>query len=233
MADCLCRWLTSPSPRSGKQTPALKSSLGAGAASNKCLSLLTRQGHHLELEAETVESVSAWLYGIQTVLSKAGKACYVDTDTANKPVQAATARGKRFSVMGATLEGVEGSRHANFKRAILSIPREETLRLLTNGSEFWLYALDRDHPGAAPTRTLVHLFYVPNTSALCWSEPGTRKIDVKRSISVHAIRDLYGESFFCFFCLVVLSFGGAGAGQVRFRCSDLLIVLRLLSFLPI
>lgn len=183
------------SPSSGKQTPALKSSVGASAASNKCLSLATRQGQHLELEAETVEAVSAWLYGIQTVLSKAGKACYVDTDTANRPVQSAASasRAKRFSVMGATLDGVEASRHANFKRTILSIPREETLRLLTAGSEFWLYAPDTSSPSssATVTRTLVHLFYVPNTSAICWSEPGTRKVDVKRSISIHAIRDLY------------------------------------------
>ena len=130
----------------------MQSPAASGAPNNKCLTLLTHDGQYLDLEADTVESLSSWLFGIQTVLSKSGKQCYVDTDTTNKPMQAGRpSKNKRFSILGSSLEGVEQSRHAQFKRAILTIPRDENLRLMTQGADYWVYDIDgvrRRHPHA-------------------------------------------------------------------------------------
>jgi hypothetical protein len=167
----------------------LSSSYASGAPNNKCLSLLTRSGQYLDLEADTVEQLSSWLFGIQTVLSKSGKQCYVDTDTSNKPVQApGQSKNKRFSILGNTLEGVEASRHAQFKRAILTIPRDENLRLMTQGSDYWVYTSDSTGQGQ---RQRMHVFYTPQTASLFWCELGQRKSDPKREISIHNITDLY------------------------------------------
>ena len=167
----------------------MQSAFATNAPNNKCLSLLTRSKQYLDLEADTVEQLSAWLFGIQTVLSKGGKQCYVDTDTSNKPIQpAGQSKNKRFSILGASLEGVEQSRHANFKRAILTIPRDENLRLMTQGSDYEVYEIDAQGVGK---KTRMHVFYAPQLASLFWCETGKRTQDPTKEINIHAITDLY------------------------------------------
>jgi hypothetical protein len=173
---------------------------------NRAISLRSK-GHggaavFLDLEADSVEALSAFLYGLQTVLSKSGKHCYVDTDNSNQQAGArhsgggaghaggvGAGAGKRFSILGSSLEGVEASRHAHFKKSLLTLPGDETVRLMTSGSEFTVYYIDPASGVASKAR--MHVFYAPAQAALFYCEPGMRTMDNKRKISLHALKDIF------------------------------------------
>ena len=175
----------------GKQSPVFQSPVAASAQSNRCISLRTQAGMYLDLEADSVEQLSAWLFGIQTILSSSGRSTYVDADMSNAPVQApGQSRSKRFSIMGTNLSGVEQSRHANFKKAVLSIPGEENLKLMTQGHDYFVYTADTITGNV--TRDRMHVFYAPKNASIFWCAVGKRKTDPKREINLHTISDLYG-----------------------------------------
>lgn len=154
------------------------------------MSLLARGGQYLDLEADTVEQLSSWLFGIQTALKNNGKECYVDTaEEAKLPAPApGQHRNKRFSILGSSLEGVEQSRHAQLKKAILGIPKDENLRMMVEGADYWVYTEDSTGYG---TRTRQHVFYLPQTGSLYWCEAGQRVPDDRRAIAMSKITDLY------------------------------------------
>jgi hypothetical protein len=176
-----------PSPLQGKQTPIFLHPIAADVLPAKCISLLDKRGT-LDLESDTTEQLSSFLFGLQSLLNKGGRDVLVDTKAEQEAAAVAAAaaaapapasgaastsssssslgvppaagRGKRFSIMTAnpTAAELEKSRYGNFKRALLAIPENENLRVMCEGRDFYVWQVD-DTTGRV-SKKLQHVYYV-------------------------------------------------------------------------
>jgi hypothetical protein len=147
----------------------LRNIAASDAKDSMCISLLAG-GVSLNLEASSTEQLSSFLFGLQSLLNKGGRDVMVDQATASKPSGAkddaaassgaSSKRQKRFSIVSAnpTAAELESSRYAGFKRALLALPPQENLRLMSEGRDFYLWRAEE--ATGRVERALQHVYFV-------------------------------------------------------------------------
>lgn len=75
----------------GKETPNFRSVHADQADPRKCASFVDKAGRALDVEAESVEQLAAWLFGINYILQHSGRKVTLKNNTGNTPLSAGTA----------------------------------------------------------------------------------------------------------------------------------------------
>jgi hypothetical protein len=193
----------------GKQTDALRSAAATSAETARCMSLLDINKQSLDLESDTSEQLSSFLFGLQSLLNRSGRDVMLDSASeagataaaaaASSPRSAAAARGaKRFSIMSTSMPAAEKSRYANFQRALLALPEDENMRVMTEGCDFYVWQADES--SGRVFRQLQHLYYVPQEAsgmpqlrlgAFYWGAVGSRDSNPLRRMVLGDLTDVF------------------------------------------
>lgn len=210
----------------GKQTDIFKSSAATAADPAKCISLLDSK-QSLNLESDTTEQLSSFLFGLQSLLNKGGRDVMVDTNqeeaaagpaspkaasasssssSAKKPVS------KRFSIMTSNVADIEKSRYANFRRALLALPEDENLSMMSEGRDFYVWQVDE--VSGRVSKSLQHVYYVSEAAsaatagaatlklgALYYNDVGKKETNPARRMVIGELTDVFvGKSVLCAHC---------------------------------
>lgn len=159
----------------------------------KCISLIDNRKQQLNLESDTTEQLSSFLFGLQSLLNKGGRAVMVDETEQRSPQAASSSSSvaapsaasakksaRRFSIMSA--ENIDKSRYANFKRGLLALPADVNLRTVTEGRDFFVWEVDETT--GRVFKQMQHVFYVSEANsgnpplrlgAFYWNNVGVSK----------------------------------------------------------
>jgi hypothetical protein len=169
----------------GKQTDIFKSSAATAADPAKCISLLDAR-QSLNLESDTTEQLSSFLFGLQSLLNKGGRDVMVDTNEEAGPASPKAAASssssssgkkapsKRFSIMTSNVADIEKSRYANFRRALLALPEDENLSMMSEGRDFYVWAVDE--VSGRVSKSLQHVYYVSEAASAATAGAATLKL---------------------------------------------------------
>lgn len=154
----------------------------------------------LDLEAETNEQLSAFMFGLQGLLTAGGRDVVVDEAEEERQAAAAAAApavsapkrgGKRFSILGTSLENIEQSRHANFKKTILSLPADQNLQAMQTGHAVTIFSIDPVSQQVQKSSGFAWFQAVPGQKfgSICW---GQEKNRADKQIDLAKVTDVYG-----------------------------------------
>lgn len=163
---------------------------------------------------------------MRSLLNKGGRDVMVDQTDTKSPApsptsasasapKAAKAAPRRFSIMSATASAsdLEKSRYANFKRALLALPPSDTMRLMHEGRDFYVWTVD-DATGRV-FRQMQHVYFVSAASqsqpeadadaadpalklgSLYWNAVGRKENDPKRRLLISQLTDVYVGTYCC------------------------------------
>jgi hypothetical protein len=180
-----------------KNTPVFQSAVAASANKHRCFTLQASSpslgSQELNIELDSPEQVSAWLFGIHGLVTKNGRGgAIVEEPGAN----GAGGRAKRFSIIS-TSGGPGGVSAAALPqghalKAALAGNSEEALRAMEGGAEWQSWEASAE--GKVVARTVL-LFYAADETrlgSLYWQPAGTKKVlSPQRRLPLHEIRDLY------------------------------------------
>jgi len=203
----------------GKQVDTFKHPIAADANTNKCMTLVSKQGsqpaRELNLESETTEQLSSFLFGLQSLLNKGGRNVMVDEASAPSGQQRLAGAGaggappprppaaKRFSIMSANPADLERSRYKNFKKGLLALPQDVNLRTMTEGRDFYVWEVD-DITGRV-YKKLQHVYYVSEADtatasgggqklrlgAFYWNDVGKKEMHPTRRMVIGDLTDVF------------------------------------------
>jgi hypothetical protein len=154
------------------------------------------------------------MFGLQGLLTSGGREVVVDENAEAAEVARLASQGnrssggaggaakqpaRRFSILGSSLAGVEHSRHAHFKRAVLALPAEQSTQSMESGHTAGVFTFDAGHSGAL-VRNTQHVWFQsegPGRFGLvCWSDSiKDRTVHANKSIDLKAVTDVYVGQF--------------------------------------
>lgn len=194
----------------------LKAPGAENAAPSRCVSLIGGDSS-VDLEAETNEQLSAFMFGLQGLLTSGGREVVVDENAEAAEAARLASQGhrssgggaggaapkqpaRRFSILGSSLAGVEHSRHAHFKKAVLALPAEQSTQSMESGHTAAVFTFDHASHGGALVRNTQHVWFQsegPGRFGLvCWSDSiKDRTVRADKSIDLKAVTDVYVGSF--------------------------------------
>lgn len=198
----------------GKQTFIMNAA--EGAVATKCVSLIGTGGS-VDLEAETNEQLSAFMFGLQGLLNQGGRGVVVDekeeaaaAPAAAAPSAAKKAPNRRFSILAPnSLETVDQSRHAGFKKAVLSLPADQNLQAMESGHTAEVFTNDAAHGGVL-VRNTQHVWFqgAKQFGSICWSDSiKDRTVRKEKEMNLQTLTDVFG------------SFTDAAPSSARVDCS--------------
>lgn len=164
----------------------------------------------------------------RSLLNKGGRDVMVDQTDSQSPAPSPTAASasasataapavakaskaapRRFSIMTAAPSAgdLEKSRFGNFKRALLALPPSDTMRLMCEGRDFYVWQADA--ATGRVFRQMQHVYFVPaapeqigdptlKLGALYWNAVGRKEDDPVRKLLISQLTDVYvGQSLSC------------------------------------
>jgi len=183
----------------GKASKALTAPGSESAVASRCVALVSKDGTALELEAESNEQLSAFIFGLQGIISSDGREVVVEDKKAEAASAAASSSSsqqsgsRRFSILspGESVADVSKSRHAEFKRAVLSLPADETIQTMESGHLANVFTFDSN---GSLMKSVQHVFFYPAKPLgyMVWTDSikdRTRKPD--KSIDLSSLEDAY------------------------------------------
>lgn len=172
-----------------------------GAVATKCVSLIGTGGS-VDLEAETNEQLSAFIWGLNSLLNSTGRGVVVDEKEEAAAAAAALSAGpakkanRRFSILAPnSLETVDQSRHAGFKKAVLSLPADQNLQAMESGHTAEVFTNDASHGGVL-VRNTQHVWFqgAKLFGSICWSDSiKDRTVRADKQMSLQQLTDVYGK----------------------------------------
>lgn len=195
----------------GKQTPAFKLAAANNVNEVLCFALLGVNQTSLELEAESTEQLTAWLFGVNSLLTTSGRKIVLEEPTTGEGVVAAdksrdstlhvaTHAPRRYSVMASDLSTLapasqqgEGEtamveNKSSLESTHISLPSDITTRIITKGTNFTYFTATQD-------KREVFLFYeaAPGGAlgSIYWSAPNTRVKNTSDSMDLLDISRVY------------------------------------------
>ena len=164
------------------------------------------------VQAESNEQLSSFMFGLNQLLSSSGRDVVVDEhaealeaarlaqqESAAAAAAAADKRSgntRRFSILEAKIEDVDQeSRHAHFKRTVLSLPADQNLRAMESGHTAELFTFDPAQGGALVKNTQ-HVWFqtAKEFGSICWSDSiKNRNVKAEKEMQIAAITDVFGQ----------------------------------------
>jgi hypothetical protein len=166
------------------------------------------------VQAETNDQLSSFMFGLQGLLSTSGRDVVVDehaealeaaklaqqeSHTAGSAAAAADKRSgntRRFSILESKIEDVDQeSRHAHFKRTVLSLPADQNLRAMESGHTAELFTFDAAQGGALVKNTQ-HVWFqtAKEFGSICWSDSiKNRNVKAEKEMPIASITDVFGQ----------------------------------------
>jgi hypothetical protein len=155
----------------------------------------------LNIELDSQEQVSAWLFGVYSLVTKGGMDAVLD-----EPSKVGSGRGKRFSIVApkstSTLapvaeapgptpnDATSVASPATLKNVLSSGSTEDAVHIMETGTEFQSY----ENGAAGVNIRTILLFYAADETKLgsiYWCVSGTKKVrSAHRSIPLHEITDI-------------------------------------------